>query len=118
MNALPSVDFGLHRRFKCNHMKLLSKREYSLHSASFFRPVNSKAEKTCEDTSSPERRSVGVFGKCLSLLGHQAVGSHFLSAGGQSVIQRALASLETLTPISAGDMQGKKTMLDDNQDFK
>lgn len=54
-----------------------------------------------------------MFGKCLRLLGHRAVGSHFLLAGGQSVIQQALANLETLMPVSAGDMQGKETMLDD-----
>lgn len=66
---------------------------------------------------------MGVFGKCLRLLGHRAIGSHFLSAGGQSVIQQALANLETLMPVSAGDMQGKETMLDynhnnNNKNFK
>lgn len=80
-------------------------------SASYSRPVNSKAEnslkKGFEDitTNSPERGGVDVFGKRLRLLGHRPVGSHFLSAGGQSVNQRALAALETLMPISAGDIQ-------------
>lgn len=55
-----------------------------------------------------------MFGKRLRLPGHQAVGSHFLSAGGQSVIQRALAGLKTPMPISAGDMPSTDTMLDNN----
>ena len=55
---------------------------------------------------------MGEFGKCLRLRGHRAVGSHFPSAGGRSVIQRALAGLETPMPISAGDMASTDTMLD------
>lgn len=55
-----------------------------------------------------------MLGKCLRLLGHQASGSHFLWAGGQSVIQQALAGLETLMPISARDTQNE-TMQDDNK---
>lgn len=82
----------------------------SLHSASHSRPVNSKAEYTLKRgfeviaTNSPERGSVAAFGKCLRLQGHRPVGSHFLSAGEQSVIQRALAAPETQMPISVGDM--------------
>lgn len=56
---------------------------------------------------------MGAFGKSLRLPGHRAIGSHFLSAGGQSVIQRALAGRETPMPISAGDMPSTDTMLDD-----
>lgn len=56
-----------------------------------------------------------MFGKYLRLLGHRAVGSHYLSAGGQSAIQRALAGLERPTPISAGDMPSTGTMLDDQK---
>jgi len=59
---------------------------------------------------------VGVFGKFLRLPSHRAVGSHFLSAGGQSVIQRALAGLETLMPISARYMQSTETILDDDKE--
>lgn len=61
--------------------------------------------------NSPEGGVVGVFGKSLRLPGRRAVGSHFLSAGGQSAIQRALASLETPMPISAGYMPSADTML-------
>lgn len=88
-------------------------------SALHSRPVNSKAENTLKTgfeeiiTNSPERGSVDVFGKCLRLLGHRPVGSHFLSVGGQSVIPQALAALETLKPISAGDMPSTDKMLDD-----
>lgn len=89
-------------------------------SASLCGPVNSKAENTCKGfgditANSPERGSVGVFGKCLRLLGRRAVGSHFLSAGGHSVIQQALAGLETLKPISARDMPSTETILRDNK---
>lgn len=85
-------------------------------SVSHYRPVNSKAEKKARiNVNSPERGSVGGFGMCLRLLGHRAVGAHFLSAGGRSVIQQALADLETPKPISAGDMPSTDTMLNDKK---
>ena len=61
---------------------------------------------------------MGVLGKRLGLRGHRAAGSHFLSAGGRSVIQQALAGLETPMPISAGDMASTDTMLHDKKEKK
>lgn len=64
-NVLPSVDFCLHRRFKCNHMNLLHKRKYSSHSASYFRPVNSKAENACKNLKMQTHLG-GVVWVCLA----------------------------------------------------
>lgn len=57
---------------------------------------------------------MGALGKLLWLLIHPAVGSHFLSAGGRSVTQQALADLETQMPISARHNPSTETILDDN----
>lgn len=59
----------------------------------------------------PAGETVGVFGCSLELLGPRAVKFHFLLADGESAIQRALASLETLMPISARYMQSTKVGL-------
>lgn len=85
--------------------------EYSLQS----RVASSKhgnACKMCKTVENvPAGETVGVFGCSRELQGPRAVKFHFLLADGESAIQRALASLETLMPISARYMQSTKVAL-------